>query len=134
MTRQAVGEISLLFPNYIVPSIIINTMNHNSITAQPISPIPEDTLLRNLAVAAPNKDQSLRHLGIVGDTYTILLTGDDTDGRFCLIDMYIAATGYHGVNADHSGRCSSSVAGQIRIVTPSTMNRLLFESKPPNTY
>ena len=93
MTRQAVGEISILFPNYIVPSIIINTMNHNSITAQPISPIPEDTLLRNLAVAAPNKDQSLRHLGIVGDTYTILLTGDDTDGRFCLIDMYIPPGG-----------------------------------------
>lgn len=25
---------------------------------------------------------------MVGDTYTILLTGKDTDGRFCLIDMH----------------------------------------------
>jgi quercetin dioxygenase-like cupin family protein len=93
MTRQALGEISILSPNYIVPSIIINTMNHNSITAQPISPIPADTLLRNLAVADPNKDQSLRHLGVVGDTYTILLSGDDTDGRYCLIDMHIPPGG-----------------------------------------
>jgi len=47
-------------------------MNHNSITAKPISPIPADTLLRNLAVADPNNDQSLRHLGVVGDTYRLL--------------------------------------------------------------
>jgi len=68
-------------------------MNHNSITAQPISPIPADTLLRNLAVADPNNDQSLPHLGIVGDTYTILLSGDDTDGRYCLIEMHIPPGG-----------------------------------------
>ena len=68
-------------------------MNHNSITAKPISPIPADTLLRNLAVADPNNDQSLRHLGVVGDTYTILLSGDDTDGRYCLIDMHVPQGG-----------------------------------------
>jgi integrase len=44
-------------------------------------------------VADPNKDQSLRHLGIVGDTYTILLSGDDTDGRYCLVDMHIPPGG-----------------------------------------
>ena len=68
-------------------------MNHNSITAQPLSPIPADSLLRKLAVADSNKDKSLRHLGIVGDTYTILLTGDDTDGRYCLIDMHVPPGG-----------------------------------------
>jgi len=68
-------------------------MNHNSITAQPISPIPADNLLRNLAVADSNKDESLRHLGLVGDTYTILLSGDDTDGRYCLIDMHVPPGG-----------------------------------------
>src|ERR1022692_3176642 len=68
-------------------------MNHNSITAQPISPIPADTLLRNLAVADPDKEQGLPHLGVVGDTYTILLSGDDTDGRYCLIDMHIPPGG-----------------------------------------
>jgi len=35
----------------------------------------------------------LRHLGIVGDTYTIPLSGDDTDGRYCLIDMHVPPGG-----------------------------------------
>jgi hypothetical protein len=26
--------------------------------------------------------------GLVGDTYTITLTGHETDGRFCIIDMH----------------------------------------------
>ena len=30
---------------------------------------------------------------MVGDTYTILLTGHDTAGRFCLIDMHIPPGG-----------------------------------------
>jgi quercetin dioxygenase-like cupin family protein len=29
----------------------------------------------------------------VGDTYTILLSGDDTDGRYCLIDMVVPQGG-----------------------------------------
>ena len=73
-------------------------MNNNSITSKPISPIPADNLLRKLTVADYNKDKSLRHLGIVGDTYTILLSGDDTDGRYCLIDMHVPPGGgppYH---------------------------------------
>ena len=68
-------------------------MNRNSITSQPISPIPPDTYERNLAIARPNEDQSLDHLGIVGDTYTILLSGTDTDGRYCLVDMLVPPGG-----------------------------------------
>jgi quercetin dioxygenase-like cupin family protein len=68
-------------------------MNHNSITAEPRSPIPEDSLLRNLTVVDANKDKGLRHVGIAGDTYTILLTGDNTDGRYCLIDMHVPPGG-----------------------------------------
>ncbi len=30
---------------------------------------------------------------MAGDTYTILLTGEDTAGRFCLIDMHIPPGG-----------------------------------------
>ena len=62
-------------------------------SAQHISPIPADNLLRNLAVADSKKDRSLRHIGIVGDTYTILLTGDDTADRYCLIDMHVPPGG-----------------------------------------
>lgn len=68
-------------------------MNNYSITSQPISPIPPDDLQRHLTVAQPNEDQTLPHIGVVGDTYTILLTGDDTNGRYCLIDMHIPPGG-----------------------------------------
>jgi quercetin dioxygenase-like cupin family protein len=68
-------------------------MNHNSITSQPISPIPADSPLRNFTVLRPNKDQNLLHLGVVGDTYTILLSGNDTDGRYSLIDMFVPPGG-----------------------------------------
>src|SRR5476649_2491676 len=69
------------------------TMNQHSITSQPFSPIPSDDLQRNLVVARPNEDQNLPHIGLAGDTYTILLSGDDTDGRYCLIDMLIPPGG-----------------------------------------
>src|SRR2546421_10080100 len=68
-------------------------MNKHAITAKPISPIPPDDLHRNLMLARPNEDQSLPHIALMGDTYTILLSGDDTDGRYCLIDMHIPPAG-----------------------------------------
>jgi quercetin dioxygenase-like cupin family protein len=55
-------------------------------------PIPPDDLRRALTVAAPD-DPALTHLSVVGDTYTILLTGEDTGGRFTLIDMYVPPGG-----------------------------------------
>src|SRR5947208_14124197 len=64
-------------------------MNKHAITAEPISPIPPDDLQRKLAVAQPNQDAKLPHIGLVGDTYTILLSGNDTNGRDCLTDMLI---------------------------------------------
>src|SRR5512132_3141647 len=54
---------------------------------------PPDDLQRVLTLAQPDKNQSLPHIGIVGDTYTILLTGEDTNGRFCLIDMHVPPGG-----------------------------------------
>ena len=58
-----------------------------------ISTIPPDDLARNLAVARPNEDQTLHHVALAGDTYTILLTGNDTAGRYCLIDMLVPPGG-----------------------------------------
>ena len=106
-------------------------MNHNSITAQPISPIPADNLLRKLAVADSNKDAGLRHLGIVGDTYTILLSGNDTDGRYCLIDMHVPPGGgppYHRHDFEESftiieGEIEATFRGKKSIVrTGETIN------------
>lgn len=63
------------------------------IYSRPDTGLPPDDLQRMLLVAKPNTDQSLQHLGIVGDTYTTLITGDDTNGRFCLVDMHIPPDG-----------------------------------------
>ena len=46
---------------------------------QPV-PIPPDDLSRRLTIARPDEDQGLPHIGLVGDTYTILVAGQDTAG------------------------------------------------------
>ena len=56
-------------------------------------PLPPDDSKRNLTHAEPNTDQSLPHIGLVGDTYTITVSGRDTNGRFCVIDMHIPPGG-----------------------------------------
>ena len=68
-------------------------MNEHSIPSQPTTPIPADDPQRHSKLARPNADPSLSHVGLVGDTYTILLSGEDTNGRYCLIDMYIPPGG-----------------------------------------
>ena len=54
--------------------------------------IPPDNLQRTLTLAETDSPSS-SHIGLVGDTYTILLSGKDTAGRYCLIDMYIPPGG-----------------------------------------
>ncbi len=56
-------------------------------------PVPPDDLSRELTVARPDHDQSLPHFGLVGDTYTILVTGEDTAGKYTLIDMHVPPGG-----------------------------------------
>ena len=55
--------------------------------------IPPDDPHRRLAVARPNQDEKLSHVAVAGDTYTILLRGDDTQGRYCLIEMHVPPGG-----------------------------------------
>jgi len=55
--------------------------------------LPPDDLARTLALAQPNKPGSAIHLGVAGGTYTILVSSDDTAGRFCLIDMFVPPGG-----------------------------------------
>lgn len=56
------------------------------------APIPADDPDRTLAVAFPD-DKGLPHIGLVGDTYTILLSGEQTAGRFTTIDMHVPPGG-----------------------------------------
>jgi mannose-6-phosphate isomerase-like protein (cupin superfamily) len=65
----------------------------SGISGRPGFEIPPDDLQRVLTLVQPDQDQSLPHIGVVGDTYTILLTGNDTNGRFCLIDMLVPPGG-----------------------------------------
>ena len=52
--------------------------------------IPNDDLQRALTKSDP---ESGTHIGLVGDTYTITVTGKQTAGRFCVIDMHIPPGG-----------------------------------------
>jgi quercetin dioxygenase-like cupin family protein len=72
---------------------ISKPMNEHSITSQPATPIPSDNPKRQLKIARPNTDESLSHIGLVGDTYTVLISGDETNGRYCVIDMHIPPGG-----------------------------------------
>jgi quercetin dioxygenase-like cupin family protein len=56
-----------------------------------MSNLPPDDLERKVSVV--RSDGELVHLGVAGNTYTTLLTGKDTDGRYSLIDMYVLPNG-----------------------------------------
>src|ERR1700722_3618473 len=66
----------------------MNTRRNEVSTA--LQTIPPDNLERSLTLAQPD---NLPHIGLVGDTYTITVTGEQTDGRFCVIDMHIPPDG-----------------------------------------
>ena len=55
--------------------------------------LPRDDPERHLTVARPNEDEGLPHFGLVGDTYTVLVSGNDTDGKYTLIDMHVPPGG-----------------------------------------
>ena len=79
------------------------------------STIPPDDPQRNLALARPNEDQKLPHIGLAGDTYTILLTGEDTAGRYCLIDMLVPPGGGPPPHRHDFEEMFTVVEGEIEI-------------------
>lgn len=56
--------------------------------SRPVGPIPDDDPRRSLTVANPDSP-ALRHVSVAGGTYTILVSGAETAGRYCLIDMHV---------------------------------------------
>ncbi|WP_205699443.1 cupin domain-containing protein [Conexibacter sp. SYSU D00693] len=54
--------------------------------------VPDEDRIRELAVARP-EDPDLVHLAVVGDTYTVLLSGRQTNGRMAMLDMLIPPGG-----------------------------------------
>ena len=83
----------LSFVSLGIARFVCQKPNCNLTMTTEIPTIPPDDLKRNLALARPNEDQALSHIGLAGDTYTVLLTGKDTAGRYCLIDMLVTPGG-----------------------------------------
>ena len=76
------------------------------------APVPPDDLSRKLTFARPGDDQTLPHIGLVGDTYTILVAGQDTDGKYTLIDMHVPPAAGRRPTGTTSRRCSPSSTGK----------------------
>jgi quercetin dioxygenase-like cupin family protein len=72
-------------PNRARRSQMTDTAQTTSLSS---SPIPADDPNRKLTVAAPD-GAGVRHVSVVGGTYTILVSGADTVGRYCLVDMLV---------------------------------------------
>src|SRR6201986_1858642 len=68
-------------------------MKQHSIPAQPPAMPPPGDPRRSSKIVRPNTDESLPHIGLAGDTYTVLLSGADTNGSYCLVDMHIPPGG-----------------------------------------
>jgi quercetin dioxygenase-like cupin family protein len=56
------------------------------------TPIPPDDAARTLTLANP-EHADLPHIAVAGGAYTILVSGAQTAGRYCLIDMLIPPGG-----------------------------------------
>lgn len=55
-----------------------------------LTALPPDDGVRRLTVVDP-EDEALTHIAVGGGTYTVLVRGEDTGGRYALIDMVIPA-------------------------------------------
>lgn len=83
-------------------------------STQPEATIPPDDPKRSLTIARPD-DPKLPHIGLVGDTYTILLSGKDTAGRYCLIDMHVPPGGGPSPHRHDFEELFSILEGEIEV-------------------
>jgi quercetin dioxygenase-like cupin family protein len=79
-------------------------------------PVPADDLKRTLKLAEPAKqDGKLPHIGLVGDTYTITVSGNDTNDRFCVIDMHVPPGGGPGPHRHDFEETFIVLDGEIKV-------------------
>ena len=69
---------------------------------------------RKVAIARRD-DPALTHLAVVGDTYTVLLSGDQTDGRFAMLDMLIPPGGGPPPHFHDFEECFRVLEGSIEV-------------------
>ena len=85
------------------------------IAPHPAAKIPPDDLNRKLTMVRPNVDTNLRHIAQVGATDTILLTGADTNGRYCLIDILVFPGGGPPLHRHDFEETFTVLEGEIEI-------------------
>jgi quercetin dioxygenase-like cupin family protein len=78
------------------------------------APVPEDDVTRELAIARP-EDPELVHLAVVGDTYTVLFSGDQTAGRFAMLDMLIPSGGGPPPHRHNFEECFRVLEGSVEV-------------------
>jgi quercetin dioxygenase-like cupin family protein len=72
----------------------LRTVSAHSASRTATPNVPDDDPKRYLTVSDINKDdKKLKHVFVAGDIYTILVSGKDTNGAYCLIDMLIPPDG-----------------------------------------
>jgi mannose-6-phosphate isomerase-like protein (cupin superfamily) len=77
-------------------------------------PLAADDSTRELAIARSD-DEALVHLAVVGDTYTVLVSGEQTNGRFAMLDMLIPPGGGPPPHRHNFEECFRVLAGSIEV-------------------
>jgi quercetin dioxygenase-like cupin family protein len=76
--------------------------------------LPADDPKRDITVAYPD-GSDVPHLFIAGDTYTILLSGTDTAGKMCLIDMHVPPGGGPGPHRHDFEETFTVLEGEVKV-------------------
>ena len=86
----------------------------NNAAVRATSPLAADDPRRELAIARSD-DEALVHLAVVGDTYTVLFSGEQTAGRFAMLDMLIPPGGGPPPHRHDFEECFRVLAGAIEV-------------------
>lgn len=75
-------------------------------------PIPDDDPRRELTIADPDAPGTT-HISLAGGTYSLLIRGSDTAGRYCLIDMHVPDGGGPPPHRHDSEEMFTILSGQV---------------------
>jgi quercetin dioxygenase-like cupin family protein len=79
-----------------------------------VTVLPDDDVAREPVIARP-EDPALVHLAVVGDTYTVLVAGEQTAGRFAMLDMLILPGGGPPLHRHDFEECFRVLEGSLEV-------------------
>jgi quercetin dioxygenase-like cupin family protein len=85
--------------------------------------IPADDPTRTLSLVHPDAPD-LTHIAVVGDTYTILISGKDTAGKYALIDMTVPHCGGPGPHRHDFEEMFHLLEGEIEVTFRGQQHRV----------